>query len=82
MTERERMPAGDSTPPTPAATSAENPGSPSKTGVYENPVGASSSERLVGMYDRPERTGPSPIMMIVAALVIIALIVALVAFVF
>jgi hypothetical protein len=83
MTEREKTPAAaDNLPPMPAGTTTDNPGSPSKTGVYENPVGAPQSERLVGMYDRPERTGPSPLVLIVAALLVIALIVALVSFVF
>jgi hypothetical protein len=81
MTEREKIPAADSLPPMPAATNAESAGTPSKTGIYEDPTGG-KSERLVGMYDRPERAGPSPLLLIVAALVVIALLFLLFQFVF
>jgi len=82
MTEREKTPTADNTPPTPDETSAATAGTPSKTGVYDDPTGGARNERLVGMYDRPERTGPSPLLLIVAALVVIALLFLLFQFVF
>lgn len=81
MTEREKIPAADNTPSTPTQAS---PGAPSKTGVYDNQnqTDDAQGQRLVGMYDRPERTGPSPLLLIVAALVVIALLFVLIQFVF
>lgn len=69
MTERERV------PPTPKA---DPPASGEQTGA----AGAPQKQRLVGMYDRPERTGPSPMLLIVLALIVLALIVGAVYFIF
>ena len=82
MTEREKIPAADNLPPTPDENNPVSAGAPSKTGIYEDPTGGAKSERLVGMYDRPERAGPSPLLLIVAALVVIALLFLLFQFVF
>ncbi|MBC8075254.1 MAG: hypothetical protein H7Y32_04190 [Chloroflexales bacterium] len=76
MTERE-------TPPPTNEPSTADAGRPTKIGVYDNPGGESTqSEKLVGMYDRPERAAPSPILLIVAALVVLALIIGVIYFVF
>lgn len=72
----------DPAPSTDKANAADA-GRPTKIGVYDSPGDeGTQKQKLVGMYDRPERSGPSPILLIVAALVILALIIGVVYFVF
>ena len=80
MTEREPTPPDSKNAPSAATSTA---GQPTKIGVYDAPGEKdASNRRLVGMYDRPERAGPSPMILIVAALVLLVLIAALVYFFF
>ena len=80
MTEREPIPSDPKNAPPSTAGAA---GQPTKIGVYDAPGEKDApNRRLVGMYDRPERAGPSPMILIVAALVLLVLIAALVYFFF
>jgi hypothetical protein len=65
---------------------SDNPGSntPPKKGMYDSNGAGSSRPKMgkrAGIYDRPERTGVSPLMLLILAIVVVAIIVVLFLFV-